>query len=65
MKNFLKQFTVGAKSKFATLAKQVHVRRDRPMSAVVISNLMETSPWAVQVIFNYNHKFLLDLEPSN
>jgi len=51
MKNFLKQFTVGAKSKFATLAKQVHVRRDRPMSAVVISNLMETSPWAVQVIF--------------
>uniref|UniRef100_A0A915N1J2 Uncharacterized protein n=1 Tax=Meloidogyne javanica TaxID=6303 RepID=A0A915N1J2_MELJA len=42
------EFTVGAKSKFATLAKQVHVRRDRPMSAVVISNLMETSPWAVQ-----------------
>ncbi|CAK5111414.1 unnamed protein product [Meloidogyne enterolobii] len=41
-------FTVGAKSKFATLAKRVHVRRDRPMSAVVISNLMETSPWAVQ-----------------
>nr|CAD2189770.1 unnamed protein product [Meloidogyne enterolobii] len=42
------EFTVGAKSKFATLAKRVHVRRDRPMSAVVISNLMETSPWAVQ-----------------
>ncbi|CAK5117549.1 unnamed protein product [Meloidogyne enterolobii] len=43
-------FTVGAKSKFATLAKRVHVRRDRPMSAVVISNLMETSPWASQAI---------------